>query len=216
MRLRKQCETQLLKRSSKIPKRVYCYRPISEYLKTFVKRDLFLTLCNKWRQRTGREGYYADVYDGHLWRTEANGYLANIRHLYGMMNIDWFQPYKHTPYSLGAIYFVILNLPRSVRFHGDNVMLVGLIPGPTEPPLHVNTYLRPIIEDLQQLDIGIHMNDATRYGNNYRFRLLGCSSDLPATRKLGGFLSFHAKYGKNYNNLPWSCLTVTMLGTMYS
>lgn len=33
-----------------------------------------------------------------------------------MLNIDWFQPFKYTNYSVGAIYMTILNLPRHLRF----------------------------------------------------------------------------------------------------
>lgn len=33
-----------------------------------------------------------------------------------MLNVDWFQPFKHTNYSVGAIYVTILNLPRAERF----------------------------------------------------------------------------------------------------
>ena len=31
----------------------------------------------------------------------------------------------------------------------------GVIPGPSEPKLHLNTYLKPIVDDLQQLSNGI-------------------------------------------------------------
>lgn len=113
-----------------------------------------------------------------------------------MINIDWFQPYKHTPHSVGAIYMTILNLPRVERFKEDNVMLIGVMPGPKEPSLNINSYLQPLIEDLRELDAGKLYNDYSFSGNKYRFRLLGCSSDLPATRKLGGFLSYHARNGR--------------------
>ena len=35
-----------------------------------------------------------------------------------IMNIDWFQPYKHTDYFVGTryMYATIMNLPKSVRF----------------------------------------------------------------------------------------------------
>ena len=112
-----------------------------------------------------------------------------------MLNVDWVQVFSHTTYSLGIIYAVILNLPRSERYKEENVMVLGVIPGPTEPKLHLNTYLKPIVDDLQQLNNGIIIQDGSRYGNKFRFRVLGCSSDLPATRKLGGFVSYHATQG---------------------
>lgn len=185
------CNKRLLQGSTTTPKRVFCYRPISKYLKQFAKQTDFLERCNKWRNRNANNTL-ADIYDGSEWKNEINGYLQNPTHLYGMINVDWFQAYKYTPYSTGAIYMVILNLPREERFREQNVILLGILPGPTEPKLNLNTYLTPIIEELRNLDDGLNIDE-----NIYRFRLLACSSDLPATRKLGGFLSFHALYGKN-------------------
>ena len=66
-------------------------------------------------------------------------------------NIDWFQSFKHINYSIGVIFVVILNLPRAVRYKRKNLIIVGLIPGPTEPPKTVNTYLAPLVSDLLSL-----------------------------------------------------------------
>ena len=58
------------------------------------------------------------------------------------LNVDWFQPFKHSTYSLGAIYVAVLNLPREERYNNENVVLVGVIPGPREPKKEMNSYLR--------------------------------------------------------------------------
>ena len=140
---RKPCHTQLVKGRSSTPKRVYCVRPASSYLEALIKQSDFVDRCNLWRLRRVRENVLADVYDGKLWKTELNSYLKHRTNLYGMLNVDWFQPFKHSPYSLGAIYMVILNLPRVERFKESNVLLLGVIPGPSEPKLHLNSYLAP-------------------------------------------------------------------------
>ena len=92
---------------------------------------------------------------------------------------------------------VILNLPRAQRFNEENVVLVGLMPGPKEPKLSLDIYLRPIVADLLSPADGKHFQDYSHTGNIYRYRLLTCSSDLPAARRLGGFLSYHAQHGKS-------------------
>lgn len=55
-----------------------------------------------------------DVYDGNIWK-DFNGrkyHFFNEERNYGVrLNIDWFQPFKYTNYSVGAIYMTILNLP---------------------------------------------------------------------------------------------------------
>ena len=65
-----------------------------------------------------------------------------------MLNIDWFQPFKHRQYSVGVIYLVNMNLPRKLRFKRENILPVGLIPGPREPPTTINFYLQPSVKDL--------------------------------------------------------------------
>ena len=57
------------------------------------------------------------------------------------LNLDWFQPFERTQYSVGVIYAVILNLARSIRFKPENVLIIGIIPGPDEPPLVINSYI---------------------------------------------------------------------------
>ena len=41
-----------------------------------------------------------------------------------------------------------MNLLRNERFKRENVILVGIIPGPSEPPLNINTYLSPLVDEL--------------------------------------------------------------------
>ena len=44
------------------------------------------------------------------------------------LNIDSFNPYKHTQYTIGAVYLTILNLPRTQVYKIENTIIVGLIP----------------------------------------------------------------------------------------
>ena len=79
---------------------------------------------------------------------------------------------------------MILNLPRSVRFKRENVLVYGIIPGPYEPSLTINTYLSPLISDLRDLWNGVELmvpGSCTR--RTFRCALLGVSCDLPAARK---------------------------------
>ena len=58
-----------------------------------------------------------------------------------MLNVDWFQPPKHGSNSIGVIDMVVMNLPREERFKTENLIVVGIIPGPKEPKLHINSFL---------------------------------------------------------------------------
>jgi len=49
------------------------------------------------------------------------------------LNVDWFQPFEYTTHSTGAIYGVVCNLPRECRFKPENILTLGVMPGPNEP-----------------------------------------------------------------------------------
>ena len=50
------------------------------------------------------------------------------------LNLDWFQPFSGQQYSMGGIYMTLLNLPREERYLDENMILVGILPGPGETP----------------------------------------------------------------------------------
>ena len=126
---------------------------------------------------------------------------------YGLLlNIDWLQPYKHTQHSVGVIYIVILNLSRSVRFKRENVILFGIIPGPNEPSLTINSYLEPLVLDFQKLWEDVKLDEAgSTYKTIFKCALLGVACDLPAARKTCGFLSYTANLGCSRCLQEFSC-----------
>ena len=134
-------------------------------------RPGFFKSCELWRKlNCPDENFMTDIYEGKFWKDWAD-YLKIKGNLLLMLNVDWFRPYKHTTYSIGVIYLVILNLPRTLRFRLN------------EPKLTINTYLKPLVDELLQLYTGIYI-------------ALACiSSDIPATRKVCGFYGFNARHG---------------------
>ena len=114
------------------------------------------------------------------------------------LNVDWFEPFERGVYAVGAIYLTILNLPRSIRYKQENVVLVGIIPGPKEPKLNVNSYLTPLILELKEgWTTGFRIRT---YLNNevcVRVALACVTCDIPASRKVCGFLGHNATLGCN-------------------
>lgn len=102
-----------------------------------------------------------------------------------------------TEYSVGAIYLIIQNLPRAVRYKRENIILVGLIPGPKEPKLTMNSYLKPLVEELKQLWSGVFIPCPSHPLKQIFIRgaLTCCACDIPATRKLCGFVGHNATMG---------------------
>ncbi len=112
-----------------------------------------------------------------------------------MLNIDWFEPFKHTTYSIGAIYLTIKNLPRTMRFKQENVLLVGLIPGPKEPKHDINSILAPLVEELLTFWKGVEITSCAGALVLVRCALLCVACDIPASRKVCGFLGHSAVLG---------------------
>ena len=162
-----------------------------------IKRPGFPEKCEKWRNREKKDNVLYDVYDGDIWKTfqwhDGTKFFEHER-CYGLMvNVDWFQPFKRrTDYSVGVIYFVLMNLPRNDRFKLENVIISGIItPFDKEPCL--NTFLEPIIDELKPLWNGVSLcNSLSVISLNFVGALLCVAADVPAARKACGFKSHAA------------------------
>ena len=205
-RMRKPCGSVLLKSveyasgiTRLYPRLTYCYLGLEPSLQRLLLLPDFYTDCELWRYRRVEEGVMRDVYDGKIWSDfqSLNGqpFLSDPGNFALMLNLDFFQPYKHVQYSLGAIYLTVLNLPRGVRNKTNNVILVGLIPGPQEPQHDLNSYLEPLVDELQQLWSGRELDVHALGTKRIRCALICIACDLPAGRKVCGFLSHNAHLG---------------------
>ena len=180
------------------PRMVFPYNSLIKSLQTLLNRPGFWEKCQEWRHKSVPENMMADVHHGKLWKEMAkDGFLSNLNGLALMLNVDWFKPYKHSPGSVGVIYMVVMNLPRAERYKIENVIVVGILPGPGEPKLTANTFLKPLVEELQSL-----WKSKERFavsGNLFRKRiqagLICVSCDIPAARKIGGFMGHMANQG---------------------
>ena len=187
----KPCEAVLMKNvkssNGKVilyPKLIYAYKSITESL---LLNPGFSVKCEAWRRRSTTDGYYYDVYDGQIWKDFQNPdgipFLSVPNNFAFQINVDdWFNPFTHTQHSEGAIYLSVMNLPRQERFLQENVILVGVIPGPKEPPLQINSFLKPPVDELKSLWSGQTFINADGQTVLVRAALLCAGSDIPATR----------------------------------
>lgn len=151
---RLQCGTELMKvvkvgkKSKLVPRMLYVYNSIKNTIEKFASRHGFFESCEAWRNFNTDNRFMTDVFDGKLWN-DWKDFLAVPGNLLVMLNVDWFRPFKHTTYSVGIMYLAIQNLPRTLRFKPENIIIVGALPGPHEPKLNINTYLKPMVDELE-------------------------------------------------------------------
>ena len=69
-----------------------------------------------------------------------------------------------------------------------------IIPCPTEPKLHINAFLLPIVEELLLFWNGQALSEGGKDAF-YKIAPLCISSDIPATRKSCGFMAYNALKG---------------------
>jgi len=161
----------------------------------------FVQKCELWRSKRVSSGtVFTDVIDGRVWDkfqiVNGSPFLNLPNNLCLKLNLDWFNPFKHVKYSVGVLYFVVENLPRSECYKLENIIIVGSIPGPKEPELHINSYLKPLVDELLELWRGKILKTSSFFGIvPVRCALTCISCDLPATRKLCGFVSYSASRG---------------------
>ena len=119
IRRRQECGAQLLKpiktgRDYKlVPIKEYPYQSLHNSFCYLVRKDGFLSACGG-RLSSIPDSHLGNIYDGHVWHdfsSPSAGKFLESPHCYLMtMNVDWFQPFTHTQYSVGA------NIPYNPEF----------------------------------------------------------------------------------------------------
>lgn len=114
--------------------------------------------------------------------------------------------------SCGIISMACLNLPIEIRYEPENMYLVGIIPGPSEPPLtELNHYMRPLVTDMVGAWAnGIRMSRTPKYprGRNTRSAIALVANDLPAARKAAAL----ASHGSHFYCTVCSCYHLSTRG----
>ncbi len=114
---RSHCDTVLMKnvRTSYgtirlYPRQLFCYQSLISSLKELLKRPGFVTQCELWRRRDCSNNVLRDVYDGRVWnnflKPEGVPFLSLPFNFALALNVDWFQPFKYSNYSIGVMYYI--------------------------------------------------------------------------------------------------------------
>jgi hypothetical protein len=141
------------------------YFPITLHLKR-----LFISKRTARHMRWHKEGKHendrvmGNPSDGEAWmvldRFDAD-FASDARNVRFGLAIDGFDAFStnSTPYSCWPIFAVPYNLPPSLCLKFEFMFLCLIVPGPDAPSPRINVMLKPLIEELKQLWIGVEAYD---------------------------------------------------------
>ncbi|CAG8613293.1 10886_t:CDS:2, partial [Scutellospora calospora] len=105
-------------------------------------------------------------------------------------------PEDPTPFFTNDILDILCNLPREERFKPNNILTLGIIPGPNEPSKHqINNYLAPIVDELVDFAFSIDLLTTFEYKKGCKFyvTLILSLNDVPAARKICSYANHTVK-----------------------
>lgn len=175
------------------PKKVFWYFPIIPRLqRSFANRKESQLL--RWhkeghKEKEGLIRHPADSIQWHNIDSKNEDFAADPRNIRLCLSTDGMNPFmNNSTHSTWPIVLTIFNLPPWLCNKRKYIMLSGLIPGPDQPGNNIDTYLRPLMEDLERLwTKGVEVWDEyKREYFNLRAVLFCTVTDSPAGRNLSG------------------------------
>lgn len=197
-----------------LPKRLFQYQSVTEWIGRTMSRPGLEDLMDRVQPQVPSGERIRDIWEGPyvrglswrgepFWPMNQAGTRRNpeeARLLFGLA-LDTFNAHHSVAgkkrWSVGAIFLVCYNIPAHLRFRRENMCLLGIIPGPTDPSgLEFGHFLQPIVNDLQSLwTTGVWYTRTSLFptGRLVRGALGPVVCDLAAARPVGGFTAFNAK-----------------------
>ncbi|CEL58782.1 hypothetical protein RSOLAG1IB_08828 [Rhizoctonia solani AG-1 IB] len=121
-------------------------------------------------------------------------FFSDWRKIALALSTDGMCPFKRRKNSCWPLILVNLNLPPDQRTHLENLICVGVIPGPKSPK-NLGSFLWPLIEELLELASGVSAVDiSTQRLFSLRAHLLTAFGDIPAITKLLEFVGHNGRY----------------------
>jgi hypothetical protein len=175
------------------PRRRFNYIPIIPRLKAFLANT---AQAEQMRYRAEFEHVaetITDVFDGKLYREllgkhvrPINGPVQQHRYFDQPTDIalglstDGYAPFRRRAKTAWPLLVFNYNLPPEIRFHLENVLCLGVIPGPKKPQ-DFDSFLWPFIMEMLELEVGVDAWDAKdRKYVQLRAFLLLIFGDIPA------------------------------------
>ncbi len=185
-----------------MPVRQYLMQDFGEWLaRLYARPGMEAVLDHEPGDRSHPSGIMTDIWDAPILRdfkdSEGKPFFGGQKkdsRLAFSLNMDGFNPLTNKQagkkISTCGIYLVCFNIPPESRYRSENVFLVGVIPGPTEPSQHqINYILKPLVDDFLSLwEKGLYLMRTPKYAGGRRVKavILPLVCDLPAARLMAG------------------------------
>ncbi|QRV81550.1 Transposase family tnp2 [Ceratobasidium sp. AG-Ba] len=188
------------------PRRVFQYLPLIPRLVNMF-RDPKTAHALGYRARyVSHPNTYSDIFDGahyqHLRKRLAlvggnplgHTYFSSPTDIALGLSTDGFGPFKSRKQTCWPLLAFNYNLPPSIRHRLENLLCLGVIPGPHSPK-ELHTFLAPLVQELEELARGVPAYDAEKDRPIcLRGYLIACFGDMPAVAKLMCMKGHNGKY----------------------
>ena len=93
-----------------------------------------------------------DIFDGELYKDMVKrGFFQDERDIALLASVDGYQVFRQKTEENWIILFINGNLPPTERVKKENMLIAAMFPGP-QAPKDVNSFMRPIIDELKLLE----------------------------------------------------------------
>lgn len=148
-------------KAKSIPRRTFHYLPLSpRFIRSYGTEGISYLLQSHGGEigEPNNEGIMKDIHDSPKWKSSfrvGGIFNGDSRGLALSLCLDGLNPWSKNKcnYSMWPIVLGQLNLPRNIRYHFANLLLVGIIPSQTQgkEPKHLDPFLEVLVDEILSL-----------------------------------------------------------------
>jgi len=180
------------------PRAQFFYIPLIPRLIAYLESPTVAQAMQYRSQHQDAPGLFRDIFDGVNYQALRNApvtvhgeqidpptsYFMDPRDIALGLSTDGYGIFTRGQATAWPLVMFNYNLPPEIRFHSNNLLALGVIPGPNKPA-DMDSFLIPLAEELFQLATGVKAYDALSNSHfSLRAFLLVVFGDLPAVSML--------------------------------
>jgi hypothetical protein len=154
------------------PRKRFSYVPLIPRLKAYLaNQEMAIKMLYRSRGFEYDHSIVKDVFDGtHYCSLQGKKVVVNDQEQHHFffdgyrdialgLSTDGYTPFKRRTKTAWPLVLYNYNLPPDIRFHAENVIRLGVIPGPKKP-VDFDSFLWPLVQELLMLEVGVEAWDA--------------------------------------------------------